>query len=174
MVSLYGYHQSYDYKQMYDISDLRAPVPKPTLMEGGIMDFLSKNPQFSKFAYLITLADLTGIFNSLQAKFTLFITKDCDINLPESVFTNMDKYTARQILLYNCTEKELYTRFLKSSMIMYINTRVTGSKLLVENLGPNITINRIPMIGGDIQLINGVVHILSDINLPSNFEIQTD
>lgn len=192
MVSLYGYNESYDYKQMYDFTDWRCPVKEATYPEGTIMWFIASRPCFSKIKFIIETAQMQGVFGTCSFKdtFTLFIPTDENITLSDNVIKNMDKYTARQIILYSSTNNLLYWRFLRSSPIIEINTRIPSSKLIVQNKdtiptyilgrGANcleqcgLTINGLEVLKSDIKLKNGLIHIISGLLLPDTFAMQND
>jgi uncharacterized surface protein with fasciclin (FAS1) repeats len=175
MTSVYGYIESYDYKQMYDITDLRGSIPKPTLKPNTLMSIIEDNEDFSWFRYLVKLSGLQAVFDDQQAKFTLFVPSNQFLKqkLPRTVIENMDKYTARQIVLYNSLEREIYMPFLRSTPAMYVNTRIPSSSLLVENLQPGITTlnGSVQIIKGDVTVGNGVIHIVDNLLVPRDMSI---
>ena len=175
MTSVHGYIEALDYRTMYDITDWRGSVPKASLRPNTIMSIIEDNQDFSWFRYLIKLAGLQAILDDPQAHFTIFVPSNEFLSkkLPESVIENMDKYTAREIILYSSLDREIGMPFLRSTAAMYINTRIPGQTILVENLQPGVTMlnGSIQIIQGNVSVGNGVIHIIDNLLVPADMSI---
>ena len=63
MVSVGPNSQSYNYTNMWDMTDLRVPKQELQYCPGSLMDIVSKNPDFTKFSYMTKLAKMENIFS---------------------------------------------------------------------------------------------------------------
>ncbi len=179
MVSIQNHDPSYNYTHMFEIPDLRGSIPEPTVKPWTMWSFLANNPDFSKAKYMVELADMIGNYNSKQSEFTLFVPSDAYLKykVPDNIFKKMDEYTARQILLYNTIEYPLYIPYLKSTEAQYLNTRIPGSRLLVEYhpKEDEIMINcNTKILEGNIQTVSGVIHIVDNLiisGLPGKYTV---
>lgn len=157
MASLQGYMDgSYDYKQMYNIKDIRGPLPKPVIHKNTLLDALHSNPKCLEFARMVmSLPDMSAKFNNSQANFTVFVPLS-DMYLPSN-----DSYHVRQLILLHTLEHAYTYQFLASSRMMWLNTRLPGTKLLIENLGtPRTMINRHAQILGQQMVGNAVIYFI--------------
>ena len=50
--------QSYDFTHMWDMTDLRAPAGPKSYCPNSLMYIIATDPDFSKFNYLVNLADM--------------------------------------------------------------------------------------------------------------------
>jgi hypothetical protein len=178
MASIHGYIQDRDLKQFYDIKDFRGSVPKATQRPWTLFSLLKSNKDFSYFTYLVEKAGLDGIFNSNTEfdTFTLFVPSDLYLisRFDVNSIKNMDRYTCREIVLYSSLDRQLYMPFLRSSPAMYINTRIPGSRILVENIksdGVTRLNGCVNIIEGDIVCTNGVIHVVNNLLWPETFSI---
>ncbi len=178
MAGIHGYIQDRDLKQFYDIRDFRGSTPKATQRPWTLFSLLKSNKDFSYFAYLVEKAGLDGIFNSNTEfhTYTLFVPSDISLRKRFDVnsFKNMDLYTCREIVLYSSLDRQIYMPFLRSSPAMYINTRIPGSRILVENIksdGVTTLDGCVKIIEGDIVCTNGVIHVTDNLLWPESFSI---
>jgi hypothetical protein len=176
MSSLYGTDPSYDYSHMYNIKDLRGNLPQPVYNQGTILCTLHEKGCFSKFIDLITKAGLAGIFNDKQAGFTVFAVPDKVID--SSWLKNISMFKAKQYVLYHTLEHSVAPSFLRSSRAMYLNNRIPGSRILLENdketgtmLNRSVRMLNHPIYAGSsvIYIIDNLLHI--DSNPLSNIDI---
>ena len=87
--------QSYDFTSMFDMTDKRGILPITKPCPGTLLDVIENTPDFSKFNYLVKLANQQEVLNSSQANFTIFVPSDKMLrNISDNVFTNMDATTA--------------------------------------------------------------------------------
>ena len=191
MVTQQGSDPVYNLLFTEDIKDLRGYVEKPSTTKGSLMGLIDKNKDFSIFYYMIQLAQLEGILNDIQANFTIFIPSDTYIEkkYPENIFINMDKYTAREIVLYHILNGKITYETLLSSKGMYLDTRIdpeVHATILLENYHGVLTLNNNARIitqqlsisqpgkeensdKNNIVLNNGIIHIIDDILIPPAF-----
>jgi uncharacterized surface protein with fasciclin (FAS1) repeats len=176
MVSMQGYCPSLDYRFMYDVRDIRASPKLPTTNTGSIMDIIQNNPDFSIFNHLVNLADMNGIFNTQPAKFTVFVPSDSHLQkcFDINTFLNMDKYTARQIILYSTLPKIADLSTLQLSPILELETRLTlqtpGFKIVVQTPPNQETLinNNVRILQPNLPCINGLIHIVDFPLIPEN------
>lgn len=138
MSSLYGTDPSYNYTHMYNIKDLRGTLPTPTWDQNTLLGFLhfKQHP----FAEIIGKTHLAGTYNSPQADFSLFV--------PTYIDTTLDSYKLRQLVLYHTLEHAVPYKFLTSSGMMKVSTRIPGARIIVENVGL-----KTPLINGCSRVI---------------------
>lgn len=154
MTTLQGFTDgSYDYKHMYNIKDLRGPLPIPVVHDNTLLSYLMSSPEFEPFLALVEKAGLSGKFNSIQADFTVFVPT-------QGVPTNVSSYEAKQIVLSHLLERTLSFGFLRSSRMMYLDTRIPSSRILVENFGPMPLLNRQSQVIGKKQVGHAIVFII--------------
>ena len=180
MVSMGPYTQSFNYTHMFDMPDLRGPLPVENnnkilvnvkdgvyVCKDSITGIVYTHPDFKTFKYILELSGLQGIYGDNQANFTLFVPSDMALKkkLPESVLVNMDKWTARKIVRDSTLRRRFPSSILSDSPVSYFRN-VDGKRLLVENKGDRIKIN------GDINIIhkdwmcgNGIVHVVDSLNV---------
>lgn len=128
MASSHGYFDgSFDYKQMYDIKDIKGPLPVPSFNQHTLLGYL--HFQNTPFADIISKTNLAGTYNDTQAQFTLFVPT----KLPHTL-ANADSYFLRQLVLYHTLEHTIPLAVIQNTKCMRLNTRLNGSKILVQNL----------------------------------------
>ena len=160
-----------------NIKDLRKPIqPKePKACPGNLMSLIQDNPDFSIFNYMIGVGQLYNKFNSPQANFTIFVPTDSFLRAKysENMFKNMDLYTARETVLYHTLRGKVTFDMLRSSKCMYLDTMIDKSvysKILVESRDNTVVLNNTArMKAKDIQLTNGMIHIITDLLIPPVF-----
>jgi uncharacterized surface protein with fasciclin (FAS1) repeats len=171
MASAQGFTDgSYDYKHMYNIKDINGPHPIPKFNTDTILGYLH-NHNF-EFAKIIESTDMAGKYNDIQADFSLFVP----MIIPEWAHT-LDAYKLKQLVLYHTLEHAVAYEFLKSSGAMFVNTRLPGSRLLVENVYTQTPrINNYTQILGYKQVGNAILFFIDktlplDNNPISNIDI---
>jgi uncharacterized surface protein with fasciclin (FAS1) repeats len=168
MTSVQGTDPSYNYSHMYDIKDLRGNLPTPVYNQGTILCALHQAGCFQNFIDLVTKAGLAGIFNSKQTNITVFAPND--EALSACSVKGIDSFKAKQLVLYHTLEKSIPPSFLRSSKAMYLDTQVTGSRLLVENLRtPVPLINRCThVVQCPIATVNSMIYPINKVLLMDN------
>ncbi len=146
MTAMFGTDPSFDYRQMYDMTDRRGDLPLPVVHPNSIFYELATNPQLSMFKDMVEHTGLVGVLNDPHAKFTLFAPLNTGI---PPHFQHFNNYTLRRIILQHMLEKAVPLVFLTSSQGMLVNTRVPGSSLLVRNMNGATIINDFSRVVGN-------------------------
>jgi hypothetical protein len=166
--------QSLNYTHMYDMGDLRGSRPKPYINPGSILGFLENNSDFSIFFYIVKLSKLDGLFNDCQADATLFVPSDTHIRQKiqhiDNILLNMEEDTARSIVLFSTLNRRIDYNLLSQSPIKYIFTQNTTNKMLFETYNNITYLNKrnAQILKHDINLDNGMVHIIDNILIPDS------
>lgn len=170
MVSIGPDTQSYNFTHMFNIPDIRGPFPLKVNCPNTLMDIIEKNPDFSKFRYMVKIARLNSILNGIQADFTIFIPSDKAIEgLGEEVFINMDDSTARHIVLSSMLNRRITSELLADSPASYFITRDLPNRLFITNISGKTCINTdINIIYTDIIASNGIIHVIDKLIWPVN------
>jgi len=158
MTSLQGFTDgSYDYSHMYDIPDLHGSFPRFKFNKGSLLEFLHCHTKCKGFSALIEKTQLAGYYNDPQSTFTLFVP----LSMTECDAKNIDSYNAQQLLLLHSLDFKASYTFLISSHVMYVNTRVSGEKILIENLNTGTpTLNRCSRILGQQEVGKSMVYFI--------------
>jgi len=161
MSSIHGFMDgSYDYRFMYNIRDLRGPLPKPEIYSNTLLGVVVNTPAFAEFAKVLTSLPLSAAYNSEQSYCTLFVPLHVhaeDVDTP---------YKCQQFILTHTLEHALPYKYLRSSGAMYLDTRHTGTKILVENVGSETpVINRKCRILAS-QVVGSAVIFIIDRSIP--------
>ncbi len=124
MTSMYGTDPSFDIRQTYDIKDLRGDLPIPVVHPNTILSVLiSGHDEFVKI--LTLLPDIIALLNDTQSTWTIFV--------PYSIPIITDSYKARQFVLRHILPRALSYPFLRSTKAMLLDTKLNGTRILVEN-----------------------------------------
>lgn len=169
MTSIRPNNQLYNYTYMTNINDLRNIKKEKTYNVNSLSGILINNPNFSKFSYILKLAQLDGIYNDPQANFTLFVSDDNSLStLDDGFFINMDMSTARNIIKTCTINNRITGSLLEDSPISLYITLCNPNKLYISNIN-NITYinNNIKVIKKNIITNNGIIHITDSLILPS-------
>lgn len=168
MVSNCPATQSYNFTHMWDFTDLRGPTPKGEYCPNSLMEIINKNPDFTKFSYMVKLANLEAILSEAQADFTLFIPSDNAIkDVSDSVFMNMDDATARHIVKSSMLDHKLSADVIKDSPASYFMTKDPPNRLFITNISGNTYINNdINVIKFNVMASNGIIHVIDRMYWP--------
>ncbi len=121
---------SRDYSHMYNITDIRGPLPYPRFNTNTILGFLSSDPAVKDFFDLVSSnKSISGIFNNEQAAFTLFVPINCNNIKPE----NTEAYDVIKIVRYHTLENKLTPELLGSMGSSLISTKCWSKNIFVEN-----------------------------------------
>ena len=168
MTSIGPYSQKTDATYMFNFTDIHGPFPKKIENPNSISDVICNNSCFSKFKYILNLSKLDGIYNDIQANFTIFVTSDDFLKyIPESVFVNMDLVTSRNIIQASTLENRITSEILKDSKCSFFTTMNQYNRLSVKNMNNNTILNNnINVIQTDIICTNGIIHIIDSLIIP--------
>lgn len=155
MTSLQGYTDgSYDYSHQYDITDFRGRLPGLQINMGSIFHFLVNHPKGLSMANLIAKTQLAGFYNDPQASFTMFV--------PVQINDSIDSYTAQQLVLVHSLPFAACYSFLKSSHMMFLDTRMTGRKILLENISTTTpTLDRCAQIISQVKVGKSMIYFIT-------------
>lgn len=159
MTTLQGFTDgSYDYKQMYDIKDLHGCLPDPIIHSDTILGILQKDEKCVLFTNLIKSLPISALYNNIQGNFTLFV--------PLNINTNdiSDSYKIKKLIMFHTLEKALPLNFLQSSRGMYVNTLLSGTRILIENINNQTILNGHSIIIG-MKLVGNAIIYYIDRNL---------
>jgi len=114
---------------MYNIKDLNGPLPGRIIHRETLLGALEDMPQCSQFLQILKSLPISALYNDEQADFTIFVPVNNEIagKLPVHSY-----YEARQFILLHSLEHAVSLSFLRSSMGMLLNTRLSGSRVLCE------------------------------------------
>lgn len=169
MTSSGPYSESLNYRQMFDMTDLRGSLPEQKNCETSITGLVQSNPDMQRFSYIMNLAQLGGIYNAPQADFTLFVPSDHAIkHIPESVFTNMDQSTARHLVQSSTLNRRITSDLLEQSPAATFYTMDKPNNLFISNIsGQTYVNNDIKVLHKDIPAGNGLIHVIDGLLWPN-------
>lgn len=165
MVSYHGYWQFQNIIQA-------DPIPrkeKCTIDINTISGYISSEPNYKCFKWMISLADMELKMGNEQFNSTLFLVNDENLlkQLGEEFFTNMNKHQAIHILEAHLLNRRIHKKTLESQRLSKIYTKNSQTELMFLNNFGKITINNLAtLVKEDIDLKNGVIHIIDKLLVP--------
>lgn len=161
--------QSYDFTSMFDMTDKRGILPITKPCPGTLLDVIENTPDFSKFNYLVKLANQQEVLNSSQANFTIFVPSDKMLrNISDNVFTNMDATTAWYIVKSSMIKNKIPSEILEDSPAAYFYTLSEANRLFITNIsGITYVNNTIRVVHKDISCTNGMIHVTNGLFIPN-------
>jgi len=163
------YSASYNFTSMFNMTDKRGQLPITKPCPGTLLDIIEKNPDFSKFRYLVKLAAQEDVLNAPQANFTIFVPSDRSLkNINDNVFINMDTTTAWYIVKSCMVKNKIPSEILEDSPAAYYYTLSEGNRLFITNIsGITYLNNSIEVIHKDIMCTNGIIHVINGLFIPN-------
>lgn len=163
------YSASYNFTSMFNMTDKRGQFPITKPCPGSLLDIIEKNPDFSKFRYLVKLAAQEDVLNAPQANFTIFVPSDRSLkNINDNVFINMDTTTAWYIVKSCMVKNKIPSEILQDSPAAYYYTLSEGNRLFITNIsGITYLNNSIKVIHTDIMCTNGIIHVIDGLFIPN-------
>jgi hypothetical protein len=171
MVSYIPSTQSLLYNHMSSFVDYRTDKePEICINSGSIYSIIASSPSFSKFKKIVENAKMIGIFNDIQANFTLFLPSDDYLkDFPDWFFETMDDGLAKQIINSSIIPKILKRDLLTSSPVCYFYTKNPGMRMYVTNINYITELNRCTrVVRYDINCTNGVIHLIDNLIIPND------
>ena len=131
------------------------------------MDLLNTHPDFTKFTYIVKLAELDILLDQEQANFTLFVPSDTELkynNQIDTIISNMDKGDAKQLVSALLLDGRLPKEILTDSPASYYTTKNNSNRMFITNINGNTKINNdVTVLHFDIIRTNGIVHVVDKL-----------
>jgi uncharacterized surface protein with fasciclin (FAS1) repeats len=128
----------------------------------------SGNPELKTLTSLIKEAGLT---ETLQGKgpFTVFAPNDAAFGkLSSATLTDLkkpeNKEQLKKILTYHVVQGNMMTVGFADSTTM--KETVEGQKITIKGVGKDVTVNNAKVVGADMAVGNGVVHVIDTVLMP--------
>ena len=168
MVSIGPYSQSLNFTHMWNQRDLRGILPLKKYTENSLMYHIDKNPDFSKFKFMVKLAKLETMYDGCQSNFTIFIPSDTLIkDLGEDLFLNMDQNTAKKIVKSSTLNEKIPIELLEDCKATFIYTIDRPNRLFVSNIRDETFVNNnAKIVHSDIMATNGIIHVVDKLLHP--------
>lgn len=163
------YTQPQNFTHMFDMPDLRGPLPKIIAQPNTLLRIIDDHPDFTKFKFMVDRACLRDTLNSKQSDFTLFIPSDkaLSMKVSDNYFVNMDILTARTIVRTSMLNKRISSEVLEDSPCADYYTMSPGNRLAITNLSGKTYINgNIRIIYKDIVMNNGIIQVIDGLIIP--------
>lgn len=151
MTTMQGYTDgSYDYRQMYDMPDLRGSLPAPVVHEGTPMYALATTPECASFLGCVRRTNMVGVLNSLQHRGTLFIP----VSGPEFdvLLAGLSDFECRQLVIRHSLEQPIPPVMIKGTRSGLFNTKQPSTNILVESQHGTTLLNRGSRIVGSLEI----------------------
>ena len=163
------YSASYNFTSMFNMTDKQGQLPIKKPCPGTLLDTIDKNQDFSKFRYLLKLANQEDILNSTQSNFTIFVPSNKNLmNVNDNVFINMDSTTAWYIIKSSIIKNKIPSEILEDSPAAYYYTLSEENRLFITNIsGITYLNNSIEVIHKDIMCTNGIIHVIDGLFIPN-------
>lgn len=160
--------KSLDFTHQWDI---KVSGKKQEELTNTLWDLIKNHKEFTLFAQIVNRAQYVDYLKCCQSEVTLFIPSDKYISHLKDYITNMNILTARKIIQSGMLNRKICGKILTTNPIMYLTTKLPANKLKVENFKSQYdnlvtTVNGIKVITFDIEVDNGVVHIVDDLLNP--------
>ena len=154
--------QRFNFTHMFDIPDLRGPLPKK-VNDGTILDFLVKNKDTTMFYNLVIQGNFDELLNSKQANYTMFIPSDTAIfqRYGENIFEKFDTGDARAYIKASTLDSKITSELLDKYSYLYTIDKITRLNIW-KGPGGIIVNENANVIRPDILATNGVIHIIDD------------
>lgn len=166
MTSCGPYWQAQNYTHMFDIPDIRGPLPIVKLCPGSIASIINDNPDFSAFNFILRLSGLQNIYNGLQANCTLFVPSN-SVFKDTNFIKNMDRNTAINIVRNSTLDKIITKDIIQESPASIFTTRNNPNNLFIQNIsGISEICPNIHFLQFNIRANNGIIHVIDKLIIP--------
>ena len=188
MVSCYGSDLT-PYDWTYELSNNNTPNKPLEYQKNSLMYEISTNPDYSYFFNLVKIGAVASLLNSFTIDYTVFVPTNHAIRdtfqpFNENIILNMDKYTAKEIVLYHILPMHIPLNALESSDGMYLETKIdneihanilyqkvfahdkNGTPLNILTLNNSAVIERY---NSDKKFNNGLLHEITGLLIPPAF-----
>jgi len=185
MVSCYGSDLTpYDWT-----IELAPPQPNTPFKyeKDTMMEYIAANENYSYFYYLLKKGATAPLLNSLAVNYSVFLPDNNAIrntfgDYTENVIMNMDKYTAKEIVLYHILPMFIPLNVLQSSQAMYLETKINNSihaNILCQTKRVSADSPAYTILNNKIKVSeqinnklfqNGLLHGIEQLLIPPEFE----
>lgn len=155
MATAQGYTDgSFDYKHMYNMIDLKGPLPRPVIHQYSILGVLYREEHMKIFFNMMVQTPLlAALYNDPNSSMTIFVPSDeCNYGVTK------DKY--RDFILSHTINYKLEPCTLFGSKMQYLNTKLNGYRLLIENINEPL-LNGVGVIKSAIKVGKSIVYQVS-------------
>jgi uncharacterized surface protein with fasciclin (FAS1) repeats len=170
MVSINPATQTYDFRHMYNFSDIRSKPAKVVYPTNSLMDVIDSNPDFTIFSKIVKKTKYDIKLSSKQANFTLFVPSDFYLKqkYTQRFLDNIDVGLANQILNFSMMNRILDKNLLQSSPTS-LYPAIDRSLITISTVS-DITMleNGITVIHWNQPATNGIIHVIDNILMPNN------
>lgn len=167
-------NQAYDIKQYYDLGDLRSKKGKQFCVEpNSISGAIYENKDLTIFSNILKISGMEGLLSDPQANVTIFVPSDTHLKQKFSLlfFKNMDRGTARKIIIFSMLNRVIDKKLLQSSLTSYYPTKDRSHNLYVTNYCETVLQGCTRVIHWNYKVDNGMIHIVDNLlyfdDLPS-------
>ena len=155
-----------DNTHMFNMTDNKGCLPIVKYNDNSIMGILERNPDFSKFRYLVKLSKLQAQYNDPQANFTVFVPSDKTIApLQDNWIVNTDLGYAVNIVRTSTVDRIISEDILQQSPAFYLLTKNMPNRLFITNISGKTKINDACVLGY-IGCSNGLIVVVDKLVLP--------
>ena len=188
MVSCYGSDLT-PYDWTYELSNNNTPNKPLEYQKNSLMYEISTNPDYTYFFNLVKIGAVASLLNSFTIDYTVLVPTNLAIRntfqpFNENIILNMDKYTAKEIVLYHILPMHIPLNALESSDGMYLETKIdneihanilyqkvfaqdkNGIQLNILTLNNSAVIERY---NSDKKFNNGLLHEITGLLIPPAF-----
>jgi len=142
--------------------------------EGDIVDIAANNEDFSILVAALTEADLLGALQG-DGPFTVFApTDEAFTKLLDSLNITAGDLLAHpqlsEVLLYHVVSGKVLSTDLSDQMTA---TTLKGEDITV-GVGSSVTINSSTVVTADLMATNGVIHVIDEVLVPSDFVLSAE
>ena len=168
MTANFPYSEASNFRTMFDITDLRGPLPYKATCPSSITGILQSHPYLSKAQHVLKQSGLESLYDDPQANFTLFVPSDHAYSrLEPGVFENIDLSIARHLIQGNTLKRKITKDLLQNTPVAQYETKSPPNRLFVSNLSGKTFINNcVPVLQFNIEATNGIIHVLDGVVWP--------
>jgi hypothetical protein len=168
MSAIGPYSQSYDFRHMYEFSDLRGQEIRK-YNANSISGYIMSKPEFSLFALILEKSGLSSFYDNIQEDATLFIVSDANLEEYRDRIRSLDRQNAMNIIKKSTLDKRIPLELLRAMYTGIYPTKGKYHTLLIEceYSSGKIKIDRYStVIEGNIECGNGLIHIVDKMIIP--------
>ena len=159
--------QSLNYTHMYSFTDYRDTVGRqPCATNGTVFHYIVNHGEMKKFKSIVEMAMMEGYLNDSQFNSTIFIPLDRYIS--DNYIKQLDIGLAREIVKASILDRKINSDLLNSTPVTYYYTKNPLMRMYYTYLyGKSVINNCSTVLKYDINLSNGLIHIINGLIVPS-------